>query len=158
MTIATTGLGRTFSVGEPRSKTLLTISLSKSRSADDHAGLESLGDRLGPWGDRRVDLSAGDWNGMHPMTERTDLADQIATLEAERAGLIIMEGRLHERWNATVPGSDGERAIEKSLDSLCARLDAISDDLGALRAQLYLIDARESRREHLADAAYGRMR
>jgi hypothetical protein len=91
------------------------------------------------------------------MSERTDLTDQIATLEAERAGLIIMEGRIHKRWKATAPGSEGERAIETSLDSLCARLDAISDDLGALRAQLYLIDARESRRERLADVAYGRM-
>jgi hypothetical protein len=91
------------------------------------------------------------------MSARTDLTDQIATLEAERAGLIIMEGSLHERWNATAPGSDEERAIEVSLDSLCARLDAISNDVGALEAQLYLLDARESQPEHLADVAYGRM-
>jgi hypothetical protein len=91
------------------------------------------------------------------MTERTDLADQIATLEAERAGLIMMHADLHERWITTDPDSDEDRAISAALDKMEARLDAIGNDVGALEAQLYLIDARESQREHLADVTYGRM-
>lgn len=91
------------------------------------------------------------------MSERTDITDRIATLEAERAELVVMEKSLHERWNATDPGSIEERAVEGALNNLCKRLDAISDQLGPLRAQLYLLDAETSRREFLADQAYARM-
>ena len=63
------------------------------------------------------------------MSEREDLIDQIATLEAERIGLRTMETSLHERFMASPPGSDEERAIGRQLDSLCDRYDAIGDAL-----------------------------
>ena len=89
------------------------------------------------------------------MSERTDITDRIATLEAERAGLAIMEGCLHDRFMASPPCSDEARTTGVALGKILIRLDAISDELGALRAQLYLLDAAVSRREHLADRHLG---
>lgn len=90
------------------------------------------------------------------MSERAELIEQIVVLEIERTALIATEQSLHDRFMSAVPGSDDERMIGHELDRLCTRLDAIGDTLGPLKSRLYEIEADVSRREFLADAAYGR--
>jgi hypothetical protein len=88
------------------------------------------------------------------MTEREDIIEQIATLEAERAALLSTEQPLHEQFMASPPGSDEEREIGWALDRLCRRIDQIRDAVGSLKHRLYEIDARISRREQIRNAAY----
>ncbi len=88
--------------------------------------------------------------------EREDLIEQIAALEGARAGWIERERWLHEWFMVRAP-SDKVRLIGRALDLICIRLDALSDQIGLLKARLYQIEAHRSRREKLADAAYGGM-
>ena len=67
-------------------------------------------------------------------SERADIADQIATLEAERSGLAFMIERLSKRYAASPPISDEAKSL---LDALKLRIDAIGDLLGPLTDQAY---------------------
>jgi hypothetical protein len=90
------------------------------------------------------------------MSEREELIERITTLEADRTALLSTEQPLHERFMALPPGSDEERECGVALDRLCGRIDQIGDAVGSLKQRLYEIEARISRREKIADAAYGR--
>jgi uncharacterized small protein (DUF1192 family) len=88
------------------------------------------------------------------MTEREDVIQQIAELEARRSSLMAEEGRLHAIFMAEDDESAAKRtAVE--LEDICGELDEISDKIGCAEARLYLIEAEISRREKIRDTAYG---
>ncbi len=90
------------------------------------------------------------------MTEREDLIVRIAALEIERDAWLDQEQPLHERFMAAPASSFEQNVIGRVLEQVNTRLDAIGDEAGLLAAKLYLIEAKRSRRNSLADAAYGR--
>jgi phage shock protein A len=92
------------------------------------------------------------------MSERTDIIQEIAELEARRAALVAREHHLHAAFMAaSASSSDEERQIGYQLDELMGEFDELSDKIGCANARLYLIEAEISRREKIRDAAYGRM-
>ncbi len=90
------------------------------------------------------------------MTEREHIEQQIATLEAERQQLECDEQVLNfAYW--ICPDGPSARAIDGELDDILDRLDGIGDEVGTLKAILWVINGGISRREKLADSSYGRM-
>ena len=104
------------------------------------------------------------------MTEREELREEIRTLEAERAkceaerkGLMDDEGVLNDAY-WFCPDGPAAKLIDELLDGILdrldangTRLDAISDAVGLAQRRLNEIEAPVSRRERIADVAYGRM-
>jgi hypothetical protein len=78
------------------------------------------------------------------MTEREDLIEQIDFLHWRKAILTLKAGL-------------AERAGDPDMaDHYDAEWNKASNEVGRLLARLYEIEARISRREQIADAAYGR--
>ena len=80
------------------------------------------------------------------MTEREDIIEQIEFLHWRKAILTCKAGL-------------AERAGDPELaDHYDAEWNKASNEVGRLLSRLYEIEARRSRREKIANAAYGRMR
>jgi hypothetical protein len=88
------------------------------------------------------------------MSERTDIIQEIAELEARRAALVGREHHLHAAFMAASASSDEERQIRYQLDELMGEYDELSNKIGCANARLYLIEAEISRHEKIRDAAY----
>jgi hypothetical protein len=88
------------------------------------------------------------------MTERVELLVEIARLDARRAVLMADERRLHNAFMAEDDEAAANR-IAVQLEDICGELDEISDKRGVAKARLYLIDAKQSRREFLDDHPVG---
>ncbi len=78
------------------------------------------------------------------MTELEELIEQIDFLQWRKAILTLKAGQVE----------DYDRELADHYD---AEWNATSDEIGRLQSRLYEIEAPRSRREKLADAAYGRM-
>jgi hypothetical protein len=78
------------------------------------------------------------------MTEREDLIEQIEFLHWRQGTLVL------KAYHAETAG---DLELAEYYD---AQWDYASDEIGRLQSRLYEIEARISRREKIADAAYGR--
>jgi hypothetical protein len=77
-------------------------------------------------------------------SEREDLIEQIEFLHWRKAILTLKAGLVE----------DTDPDLAEYYD---AQWNDASDEIGRLQSRLYEIEARISRREQIADAAYGRM-
>lgn len=78
------------------------------------------------------------------MSEREELIEQMARKQHFKGRLASIAYRV-QHSNPTL------------ADHIDAKWNAASDEIGRLQHRLHEIDAHTSRRERLADAAYGRM-
>jgi hypothetical protein len=88
------------------------------------------------------------------MSRRTDIIQEIAELEARRAVMVERERHLHAAFMAA--SESEERQIACDLEDVMGELDELGEKIGCATARLYLIEAKISRREKIANAAYGR--
>jgi hypothetical protein len=87
------------------------------------------------------------------MSDRTDLIQEIAELEARRAALVA-RAHLHAAFMAAASERE-ERNIGHELEDVLGEFGELDDKIGCAKARLYLIEAEISRREKIANAAYG---
>jgi vacuolar-type H+-ATPase subunit E/Vma4 len=90
---------------------------------------------------------------MTELTEREELIQEIAELEARRAALMAREHHLDAAFIAAASESE-EQDIDHELEDVIGELDELSDKIGCANARLYLIEAEISRHEKIRDAAY----